>query len=172
MALSALRVRKCKSKVLVRLMTPALLARYEYQPPSSLSVVLPTRAAMDAHTAWRGRLVRSAASVDDAGAKDFLGSIGEKCFIRRSGPKVLIWKVRRASPAFTCVGDFSGCRMPGVTRARCSGEVLGSKRALASLAAEAIESSSENIMFKYHGLEFIYLCISMSGKVTRIMTHQ
>jgi hypothetical protein len=55
-AFSAAVFRRYKSNVLVRLLTRALLARYEYHPPRELSLVEPTRADMVAQTAWGGRL--------------------------------------------------------------------------------------------------------------------
>ena len=53
----------------------------------------PTRADMRATTAWGGR-----DGLELAGGRvvDLRGRRGEKCLVRRRGPRVLIWKVERA----------------------------------------------------------------------------
>lgn len=78
-----------RSNVFVRLVTPALLARYEYQPPRELSVVEPTRADILSQTACEGR--------EEDGLRSSVlclaGRKGEKCFMRSKGPMVFTAKV-------------------------------------------------------------------------------
>lgn len=69
-------------------------ARYEYHPPRLLSEMEPTRADISAKTAWAGR---EGLEVGGERVVDLRGRKGEKCFVRRRGPRVLILKVSRAS---------------------------------------------------------------------------
>ena len=49
---------------------------------------------------------------------DLVGRKGVKCFMRRSGPIVLMAKVRVSCSCSSCEGDFSGYRIPGMAKAR------------------------------------------------------
>lgn len=64
--------------------------------------MLPTLADIRARTAEAGRCGMGSRVVERRGRR------GEKCFERRRGPSVLIWKVERALAWSIWEGDFSG----------------------------------------------------------------
>ena len=73
-----------------------------------------------------------------------------KCFVRSRGPRVLIWKVDRADEAEIWVGDFSGCRIPGMKNARRRREGVSEvdgKRVLQRSDAAAIVDSSVILLY-------------------------
>lgn len=74
--------------------------------------MLPTLADIRARTAEAGR------SEIDSRVVERRGRRGEKCFERRRGPRVLISKVETALAWSIWEGDFSGCSMPGIQKAR------------------------------------------------------
>lgn len=115
-------------------LTAALLARYEYQPPKALSLMLPTRADMRAKTADLGKASSNSRGVLLRGSKEV------KCFDSKRGPRVLICKLDRASAALIWAGDFSGCKMPGMQKA--SRRYVSEKRALQCEAAALMLASS------------------------------
>ena len=94
---------------------------------------------MKAKTACAGR---EALSVAGGREVDLRGRKGEKCFVRRREPRVLILKVSRAWAWEICEGDFSGCRMPGMQKARWRW-VLLKRVAQWEAAAEMVLSSFE-----------------------------
>lgn len=138
-ARSRLRARRCTSKLLVRLLTAALLARYVYHPLRRLSDVEPTRADMFSHVACWGRrvavspsslcsllLLPLAAGAGGCGGSSSmavvrLGRNSPKCLKRSSGPSVLTRKTSRLRSASTCRGCLSAGwtgRIPGMAHAR------------------------------------------------------
>jgi len=58
------------------------------------------------------------------------------------GPRVFVWKVRSASLALICAGDFSGKRSPGTKKESCRRCVPGGNCALHAAAASAMVDSS------------------------------
>src|SRR6202035_487927 len=75
--------------------------RYEYHPPSLLSVIEPTRADIDVMRvkSWGNSFVAGTGS---------RWTRGKKCFIMNSGPRVLTLNVSSASRYDTFVTVFSG----------------------------------------------------------------
>lgn len=130
-------------------LTAAFDPRYEYHPPSALSVVEPTRADIVSHVEWFGNSLISSlpddVGVDEAVESRFVdrfGRNGRKCFAMSIGPMVLTAKACVNWVCSSWRGDFSGYKMPGMMNARRRCEVEEGKRALHLVDAEEIVDSS------------------------------
>ena len=99
--------------------------RYEAQPPSRLSLILPTRAESAANTAlW------------------WLRSLGRKCFATNAGPMVFTANTSSNASAVRPRIVFSGCRSLPRCRMPLATMTRSSRSSPVAAAAASIERSS------------------------------